>query len=179
MATLHPDAPRHTEDGDHWSATIASLAVGAAFFALWFWLLPSWLGFPVDTASVAPWRWIAALPSVLGFAVALRCVWDFGRTGHGTPAPVLPPKKLVVAGFYRYVRNPMYLGFIVGWIGLWIVFEQASLLVIAIAFAVVVGVFLFVVLYEEPTLRRKFGARYEVCCRNVPRWIPRVRPWNP
>jgi protein-S-isoprenylcysteine O-methyltransferase Ste14 len=63
--------------------------------------------------------------------------------------------------------------------GLWIVFGQASLLVIAIAFAVVVGVFLFVVLYEEPTLRRKFGAEYDVYCRNVSRWIPRVRPWIP
>jgi protein-S-isoprenylcysteine O-methyltransferase Ste14 len=99
--------------------TIASLAVGIAFFALWFWLLPYWLNFRIDTAAVARWRWIAGLPSVLGFAVALRCVWDFGRTGHGTPSPLIPPKKLVVVGFYRYVRNPMYLGFVTGWIGLW------------------------------------------------------------
>jgi hypothetical protein len=49
--------------------------VGAAFFALWFWLLPSWLGFRADAAGAARWRWIAAMPSVLGFAVALRCVW--------------------------------------------------------------------------------------------------------
>jgi protein-S-isoprenylcysteine O-methyltransferase Ste14 len=58
---------------------------------------------------------------VLGFAVALRCVWDFGWIGRGTPAPMIPPQRLVVAGFYRYVRNPMYLGFAAGWIGLWIV----------------------------------------------------------
>ncbi len=86
--------------GTHWPATAASLAVGAAFFALWFWLLPSWLGFRVNAAGAAPWRWIAAVPSVLGFAVALRCVWDFGWTGHGTPAPVAPPTRLVVVGFY-------------------------------------------------------------------------------
>jgi protein-S-isoprenylcysteine O-methyltransferase Ste14 len=152
--------------------------VGAAFFALWFWLLPSWLGFHVRAAGAAGWRWIAAAPSVLGFAVALRCVWDFGWTGHGTPAPVAPPTRLVVVGFYRYVRNPMYLGFFVGWIGLWVVFGQANLVAIAVACAVVLGVALFVMLYEEPTLRRMFGAEYEEYCRNVRRWIPRMRAWN-
>jgi protein-S-isoprenylcysteine O-methyltransferase Ste14 len=94
------------------------LVVGTAFFALWFWLLPSWLGFRADTARTASWRWIATLPSVLGFAVALRCIWDFGHTGRGTPAPFAPPQRLVVVGFYRYVRNPMYVGFFTGWIGL-------------------------------------------------------------
>jgi protein-S-isoprenylcysteine O-methyltransferase Ste14 len=179
MATPRRGTGQRTEDDNNWLTTVASLAVGTAFFALWFWLLPSWLGFRIDTAGAARWRWIAALPSVLGFAVAFRCVWDFGRTGRGTPAPMIPPKKLVVVGFYRYVRNPMYLGFITGWIGLWIVFGQANLVALVIAFAVVLGVALFVVLYEEPTLRRKFGAEYEEYCRNVPRWIPRLRPWNP
>src|SRR5436309_4147705 len=78
--------------------------------------------------------WLAAIPSVLGFAVALRCVWDFGWTGHGTPAPIAPPKRLVVVGFYRYLRNPMYVGFVGGWIGLWVVFGHFNLpLAIAIA----------------------------------------------
>jgi hypothetical protein len=71
--------------GNPWLSAAASLAVGAAFFALWFWLLPRWLRFHVETAR---WRWLAAVPSVVGFAVALRCVWDFGWTGRGTPAPV-------------------------------------------------------------------------------------------
>jgi protein-S-isoprenylcysteine O-methyltransferase Ste14 len=174
-----PGTKQHTEHDNNWLPAVASPAVGTAFFALWFWLLLSWLHFRIDTAGAARWRWIAALPSVFGFAVAFRCVWDFGWTGHGTPAPMIPPKKLVVVGFYRYVRNPMYLGFITGWIGLWIVFGQANLVAFAIAFAVVLGVALFVVLYEEPTLRRKFGAEYEEYCRNVPRWIPRQDPWNP
>jgi protein-S-isoprenylcysteine O-methyltransferase Ste14 len=164
--------------GDHWLTTLASLIVGAAFFALWFWLLPSWLGFHVDTAGAARWRWIAALPSVLGFAVALRCVWDFGRTGRGTPAPVAPPKRLVVVGFYRYVRNPMYLGFFVGWAGLWAVFGRADRVAIAVASVVVLGTALFVRLYEEPTLRKLFGSEYEEYCRNVPRWVPRIRAWE-
>ena len=94
------------EHGNQWPTAVASLAVGAAFFSLWFWLLPQWLGFSVQAAA-APWRWAAVVPSVLGFAVALRCVWDFGWTGRGTPAPIAPPKRLVVVGFYRYVRNPI------------------------------------------------------------------------
>ena len=57
---------------------------------------------------------MTAVPSILGVAVALRCIWDFGWTGRRTPAPMAPPRKLVVVGFYRYVRNPMYVGFFVG-----------------------------------------------------------------
>ncbi len=169
---------RSEDVGARWATTVASLMVGTAFFALWFWLLPPWLGFRVDVTRVAQWRWIAALASVLGFAVALRCVWDFGRTGRGTPAPIAPPKHLVVVGFYRYVRNPMYLGFFVGWIGLWVVFGRASLPVIAGAAAVVLGVVLFVRFYEEPTLRKMFGSEYQEYCRNVPGWLPRLRAWE-
>jgi protein-S-isoprenylcysteine O-methyltransferase Ste14 len=99
-------------------------------------------------------------------------------TGSPLQLAGIPPKELVVVGFYRYVRNPMYLGSMFGWIGLWIVFGQVNLLAVAIAFGVVLGVVLFVVLYEEPTLRRKFGAEYEEYCRNVPRWIPRLHPWH-
>jgi len=164
--------------GANWPTTVASLAVGAGFFALWFWLLPSWLGFHVDTPGAAPWRWIAAVPSVLGFAVAWRCIWDFGRTGRGTPVPIAPPQRLVAVGFYRYVRNPMYVGFFVGWLGLWVVFGRANLAAIAVVCVVVLGVALFVQLYEEPTLRRMFGEEYEEYSRNVPRWIPRMHAWK-
>jgi protein-S-isoprenylcysteine O-methyltransferase Ste14 len=163
---------------ERWLNVVPALFVGAAFFALWFWLLPGWLGFRVGTAGTARWRWLAAIPSVLGFAVALRCVWDFGWTGGGTPAPVVPPKRLVVVGFYRYVRNPMYVGFAAGWIGLWIVFGHANLRMIAAVAAVALGVHLFVVFYEEPTLRNKFGTDYEDYCRNVRRWWPRLQGWD-
>ena len=167
-----------TGNGHRWLSTMASLAVGAGFFALWFWLLPRWLNFSVEAASGATWRWLAVIPSVLGFAVALRCVWDFGWTGRGTPAPIAPPKRLVVVGFYRYVRNPMYVGFALGWIGLWVVFGHAHPMAIAVVAAVALGVHLFVVFYEESTLRKKFGAEYEEYCRNVRRWWPRLRLWQ-
>ena len=165
--------------GERWLTTVAALVVGAAFFALWIWLLPQWLGFRAETGNAARWRWLAAIPSVLGFAVAVRCIWDFGWTGRGTPAPVAPPQRLVVVGFYRYVRNPMYVGFAVGWIGLWVVFGHANLEMIAAVAAAALGVHLFIVFYEEPTLRKKFGADYIVYCRNVRRWCPRIRGWGP
>jgi len=167
----------HSAHIERWPAALASLAVSIAFFALWFWLLPEWLGFRVEMAAHS-WRSMAAVPSTLGFAIALRCVWDFGWTGRGTPAPFVPPKRLVVVGFYRYVRNPMYLGFAVGWIGLWVVLGHPNPVAITVAAAVAVGVHLFVVLYEEPTLRKKFGADYEEYCGNVRRWWPRARAWE-
>ena len=117
-------------------------------------------------------------PVGVRFAVALRCVWDFGRTGRGTPAPIAPPQRLVVVGFYRYVRNPMYVGFAAGWIGLWIVFGHPNPEAIAAVAATALGVHLFVLFYEEPTLHKKFGADYDEYRRNVRRWLPRLRPWR-
>ena len=159
-----------------WLTAFASLCVGSAFFALWFWLLPGWLGF---REQVAPgWRWLAAGPSIVGFSVALRCIWDFGWTGRGTPAPIAPPQRLVVGGFYRYVRNPMYVGFAFGWIGLWIVFGRASAAAICGVAAAALAVHLFVLYYEEPALRNKFDAPYLDYCRNVRRWWPRLSAWQ-
>jgi len=178
MVNAQAGSMQHTEGGTRWATAIASLMVGTAFFGLWFWLLLSCLGFQTAGASALGWRWIAAVFSVLGFSVALRCVWDFGWTGRGTPAPVAPPRKLVVVGYYRYARNPMYLGFFGGWAGLWVVFGHVNLPLISAVLAVVLCVALFVRLYEEPTLRKMFGAEYEEYCRNVRAWVPRLRAWQ-
>ncbi|HYR88814.1 MAG TPA: isoprenylcysteine carboxylmethyltransferase family protein [Terriglobia bacterium] len=110
---------------------------------------------------------------VAGAILYLRCAWDFAVVGGGTPAPIDPPKKLVISGLYRHVRNPMYVGVLA------ILTAEAILarsLAIAIYAALVWASFqLFVLLYEEPTLRSKFGADYEEYRRTVPRWGVRLR----
>lgn len=115
-------------------------------------------------------QYLALLPALLGVSVYVRCVWDFASVGRGTPAPIDPPKVLVVRGLYRYVRNPIYLGVLVVLLGEAAFFESWALLRYAI------GVFLifhlFVIVYEEPGLRRKFGESYGRYCRNVRRWTP-------
>jgi protein-S-isoprenylcysteine O-methyltransferase Ste14 len=157
-------------------AALASLAVGAGFLALWFWLLPAWMGFQRD-AGIGMWRWLGIVPAALGFAVAIRCMWDFGWSGRGTPFPGAPPQRLVVVSFYRHVRNPMYVGFLTGWLGLWILFGRVNTGSLTVAAVFILTVMVFVQAFEEPVLRGKFGADYEEYCRNVPRWVPRLRPW--
>jgi protein-S-isoprenylcysteine O-methyltransferase Ste14 len=113
----------------------------------------------------------------VGAGIRGRPSLHLGFRVDGTP-PFAPPQRLVVVGFYRYVRNPMYVGFAVGWIGLWVVFGRSSPTAIAVAAAVGLAVHLFVVFYEEPTLRKKFGTDYDDYCRNVSRWWPRLRAWD-
>lgn len=99
---------------------------------------------------------------LLGASIYFWCAWDFTFAGRGTPAPIDPPKKLVVRGLYRYVRNPMYVGVFSILLGEALFFESQRLLVYA---AVVFFFFyLFVILYEEPILRQKFGESYQKYC---------------
>jgi protein-S-isoprenylcysteine O-methyltransferase Ste14 len=107
----------------------------------------------------------------LGAAIYLRCAWDFARVGLGTPAPIDPPRNLVAGGLYHHVRNPMYVGIVSMLIGESFFFESRR--VLAFALFAFVATHLFVICYEEPTLRKKFGASYEEYCRTVPRWIPK------
>ena len=97
--------------------------------------------------------------------------------GTGTPAPIDPPRNLVVSGLYRFVRNPMYVG-----VALVLLSEAAlfgSFRLLEYALIVWAAFFLFVVAYEEPALRRKFGVSYQAYFEAVPRWIPRLTPWSP
>src|SRR2546425_8818548 len=96
---------------EQWMSAAAALAVGGAFFSLWFWLLPGWLGFRVETAGAGRWRWLAAISSVVGVAGALRWRWGFGWRGRGTPAPLAPPQRVVVGGVFRYRGDPILRGF--------------------------------------------------------------------
>ncbi len=112
----------------------------------------------------------------IGLANLVESILRFALVGLGTPAPVAPPTRLVVSGQYRLVRNPMYVAVLA------IVLGQALLLgsVALLRYAVVLWVFFeaFVLLYEEPTLRARFGPSYETYRKNVRRWWPRLRPWN-
>lgn len=141
------------------------------------------LVFPGTVGVYLPWliargRPIGALGAVVlssalfvvGGTIYLWCLWHFARHGGGTPAPIDAPKRLVVRGPYRYARNPMYVGVlmvIAGWAAL---FELLALALYACA----VGVMFqgFVVLYEEPRLRRDFGVEYQAYCARVGRWLP-------
>jgi protein-S-isoprenylcysteine O-methyltransferase Ste14 len=117
------------------------------------------------------WR-AAGLLLMAGGAVGfLACVIDFARSGRGTPFPLDPPKELVVSGLYRYVRNPMYIAILAVVLGEIIVYLSGEMA--AYWLSVLAGFHLFVVLYEEPTLRRRFGVAYEEYARSVPRWLPR------
>ncbi len=121
-------------------------------------------------------RAVAAL-ILIGGAIVVSSFVRFVMDGLGTPAPVAQPRMLVVTGMYRHVRNPMYVGALSAIFSQALLFGDPRLILCgAIAF---LCFHLFVVLYEEPTLRRKFGAQYTDYCRNVPRWIPRVKPWRP
>jgi protein-S-isoprenylcysteine O-methyltransferase Ste14 len=132
-----------------------------------------WAFVPTDTALV-PARAILLSQVFLGAGAAmyLWCAWDFAVKGMGTPAPIDAPRKLVVKGLYRFVRNPMYLSV------LCLVLSQALTffsLPILVYFVFIVACFhLFVIVYEEPHLRNVFGERYEDYCRMVPRWLPRL-----
>jgi protein-S-isoprenylcysteine O-methyltransferase Ste14 len=115
-------------------------------------------------------QWLAIFPLAAGTGIYLRCVWDFATVGRGTPAPIDAPRRLVVAGLYRYVRNPMYVGILLLVTGWAILFGSLWIGIYAAFF--VLSVHLFVVFYEEPHLRRTFGEPYERYCRGVRRWIP-------
>ena len=122
-------------------------------------------------SAIGAGRLLLAAPLLLvGAAIYLWCVWDFATAGRGTPAPIDPPKELVVRGLYRTVRNPMYIGVllvIAGWLALFRIWP-----LLAYGAGVWLVVHGFVVFVEEPGLQRRFGAAYDVYCRRVRRWWP-------
>jgi protein-S-isoprenylcysteine O-methyltransferase Ste14 len=148
---------------------------------------------PGGIAGLVPWwitRWewqqpflSAGITRVAGVTLILLggagLIESFGRfalQGRGTPAPIAPPRLLVVTGFYRFVRNPMYVCVLT------IIFGEAFLLgdprLILYGAFIWITFTLFVIGYEEPTLRASFGRQYESYCANVPRWLPRATPWQ-
>jgi protein-S-isoprenylcysteine O-methyltransferase Ste14 len=141
----------------------------------WTVFLPWWLArgghLRLHWDALAALGWLLTLS---GAALYLMCAfWGFALRGGGTPAPIDPPKKLVIVGPYRVVRNPMY------WAVFSVMLGEAALLRSApqaqLGVFFFLGTCVFVLVYEEPVLRASFGAEYEEYCRRVPRWLPRLR----
>jgi len=126
--------------------------------------------------SVEMTRWLGAVLIVVGLMPLIASFARFAWDGLGTPAPVAPPSRLVVTGFYRRVRNPMYVALLVVLSGEALFFADIRVFYWALIFWA--ACHLFVLGYEEPTLKRKFGAEYQTYRDHVPRWLPRMTPWN-
>jgi len=135
------------------------------------WTLCQWR-FSAPLFGFFPFRITGALMIAAGLPVLLDSFARFAIQGLGTPAPVAPPQSLVVSGLYRYVRNPMYVAVSLLIFGQGLLFGSIRLLEYGLF--VWLMFFAFVVLYEEPALRRKFGQEYEEYCTDVSRWIPRL-----
>lgn len=123
-----------------------------------------------------PRQWPGMLCMDVGTILLLACIWEFAKRGRGTLSPADPPRHLVVSGLYRFVRNPMYLSVTLIVMGEALLTFSQPLLVYWVIWFVIVN--LFVMGYEEPTLRGQFGDEYEQYTRNVGRWIPRLTPWR-
>ena len=148
---------------------------------------------PSSVAGLVPWwitRWefrppffdldatraVGILLIVAGLPGLVDSFARFALQGLGTPAPIAPTQNLVVTGLYRYVRNPIYLALVAVILGQAVLFgDQRLFLYGALVF---VAFHIFVLAYEEPTLRQSYGAEYESYGANVPRWLPRLTPWR-
>jgi len=155
----------------------------AAYFAAaagTFAILVPWLGTGWEFHRPWPGWVVAQVAGMLligaGLVPVVAVFVQFARAG-GTPLPLAPTRHLVVSGFNRYVRNPIYLGSLLIFFGEALLFGRLSLLVYTAAGWA--GAAAFVRWYEEPALTRRFGAEYEAYRRAVPAWWPRRRPWTP
>jgi len=139
------------------------------------WRICRWrVGAPLLGASWFRLVGMSLIPA--GLLVLLDCFARFALQGLGTPAPIFPTRQLVVSGLFRHVRNPMYVAVVSLILGQGLFFSSVQVLEYGIS--VWAGFHLFVLIYEEPTLRRGYGLEYEEFCANVPRWIPHFRPWR-
>ncbi|MEX2281529.1 MAG: isoprenylcysteine carboxylmethyltransferase family protein [Gemmatimonadota bacterium] len=153
---------------------------------LWTLLLPGFF------AGYLPWRYFGVgdvgldwldpihitglVLSATGTVLLLLCIWEFARSGRGTLAPVDAPRTLVVQGLYQYVRNPMYLSVTMIVLGETLLTRSLALFFYWVIWFSAAN--LFVIGYEEPTLRARFGSSYDRYSREVRRWLPRTSPYQ-
>jgi|SRR6266536_1889872 len=151
------------------------VAIGGTFGCLLPYLLNDWhFHRPLPYWGVA--RAVGALLICAGLVPVVHSFIEFFKA-DGTPIPAASPPRLVVSGFYRYVRNPIYVGFLAIMVGETLLFGSSGLLVYtAVAWCIGAAAVRW---YEEPILARKFGAEYQAYRRAVPAWLPRLHPWTP
>lgn len=157
--------------------TAAFFGIAPATVAGWVpWYLTRWeMSPPLFDGEASRWSGIALV--LVGTVCLIECFLRFALRGLGTPAPIAPTQHLVVSGLYRHTRNPMYVAVVVAIAGQALWFGSTALLAYgAIVWALC---FAFVLVYEEPTLERQFGAEFVLYKRHVPRWLPRLKPWEP
>jgi protein-S-isoprenylcysteine O-methyltransferase Ste14 len=143
-------------------------------------LVPRWIcdwQLAPPLLAFSPFRGMGVLLVCAGVPVLLDSFIRFALQGVGTPAPVAPTRHLVVTGLYRRVRNPMYVAVVSIVVGQGLFFASVHVLEYGLVLWLVMH--LFVVGYEEPTLRETFGTEYEQFCAEVHRWRPRLKPWRP
>jgi protein-S-isoprenylcysteine O-methyltransferase Ste14 len=121
--------------------------------------------------NISAFRYLGLIPILFGVMIYTWCAWYFTFIGKGTPAPFDPPQELVIKGPYQYIRNPMYVFVALTLIGEAIYFE--AMIIVLFAVLAVTFFHLWVVLYEEPSLKRRFGWAYDRYCESVSRWLPR------
>jgi protein-S-isoprenylcysteine O-methyltransferase Ste14 len=131
------------------------------------WILATGAG---GRLSLGVFRWLGLLPLLAGVAGLASCYVAFAIVGRGTPSPLDPPRMLVAGGLYRFVRNPIYLSAVLVLVGEAVLWQAPALVLYAGLFWV--GSHLFVIGYEEPRLRRRFGPSYGAYSAAVPRWVP-------
>jgi protein-S-isoprenylcysteine O-methyltransferase Ste14 len=150
--------------------TFSALFIGLVLIYLPARLLSSWgiVAPPMMGAAQVGGMVVAAA----GAVIALWCIFTFASIGRGTPAPFDPPRRLVVRGPYRFVRNPMYIGAGLALAGAALYYHSLGLLAYAGGF--LIAVHLFVIGYEELTLRQTFGEEYDAYCRHTRRWWPMI-----
>jgi protein-S-isoprenylcysteine O-methyltransferase Ste14 len=161
------------------AATVISVAWGVVIGGTFGCLLPYLLGDWHFHRPLPYWTIAEAAGGLLicvGLVPVVQSFTDFARA-DGTPVPVASPPRLVVSSFYRYVRNPIYVGFLAILLGQVLLFGSRGLLeYAAVAWCIGAAAVRF---YEEPTLTRKFGAEYQAYRRAVRAWVPRLHPWMP
>jgi protein-S-isoprenylcysteine O-methyltransferase Ste14 len=123
-----------------------------------------------------PFRTSGVILFVLGLFLAANTIWHFVTRGRGTLAPWDPTRRLVTSGIYRYARNPMITGVFLILLGESLWFASGELAVWAAVFFTINAA--YIPLVEEKGLVDRFGAEYETYKRHVPRWVPRVSPWD-